>query len=386
MRSDVVAGFLPSLAARVEPEFNLFEVLHHGSNLFGWLLNSEGTHKLGDAFARIFVEEVNRGLKGHRQIGFEPLSVSQEVDTSGNGADIADIVLEGVGTILVVENYYTSDGHGHSYFGYLSFGEQTRKTCVVVLLCESVNPESQRDGWECAPVVTYRTLVTRLLSHVEADPKYQKECAEQYSFFRHMERQFVKGIQVNTEQLIDFIDAMCQVGESDRLSLGGDDAALKFADNFRELAVTNFNESRGLLFEVKRILKDYSSRVLREQVNEALTEERFGKINANYAGRWQWTVNIDPHEPAENTGGEKHPDGGDLGRLQLKFGPSAQLANAGNETWLKTVPAPNYAHVFITWNREVRQSAVTLLEVVRGLDDYDVRLRDEIVEFIKNSE
>ena len=70
---------------------------------------------------------------------------------------------------------------------------------------------------------------------------------------------------------------MCQVGESDRLSLGGDDADLKFADDFRELAVTNFNEGRELLFEVKRILKDYGSRVLRDQVNEALGEPHFGK-------------------------------------------------------------------------------------------------------------
>ena len=379
MRSDVVARVLPSLAARVEPEFNLFEVLHHGthekqiSNLFAWLLNSEGTHRLGDAFARIFVEEVNRGLERHRQVGYEPLSVSQEVDTSGCGADFADLVLEGASTAMVVENYYTSDGHGHSYEGYRRFGEQGGKTCVVVLMCERVNPESQKDGWEFAPVVAYRTLVDRLLSHIGADPKYQQECPEQYSFFRHMERQFLKGTHVKTEQLIDFIDAMCQVGESDRLSLGGDDAALKFADTFRELAIINFNESRALLFEVKRILKDYGSRVLRDQVNEAIAETRFGNVDANYRGTYQWTVTFEPQQAAHRTGGVEHPDGGYLGRLQLKFGPSARFANTGNPRWLKTVPNPNYAHIFITWNREVRQSTVTLREVVHGLPEDDLR-------------
>ena len=100
MQGDVVARLLPSLAARVEPEFNVFEVLHHGthekqiSNLFAWLLKRDGTHKLGDAFVRIFVEEINRGLEERRQIGYEPLSVRQEVDTSGSGADIADLSLK----------------------------------------------------------------------------------------------------------------------------------------------------------------------------------------------------------------------------------------------------------------------------------------------------
>ena len=65
--------------------------------LFAWLLNRDETHKLGDGFVRIFVEEINRGLEERRRIAYEPLSVRQEVDTSGSGADIADLVLEGAG-------------------------------------------------------------------------------------------------------------------------------------------------------------------------------------------------------------------------------------------------------------------------------------------------
>ncbi|HVH94574.1 MAG TPA: PD-(D/E)XK nuclease family protein, partial [Nocardioidaceae bacterium] len=40
------------------------------SNVFGWLLDTEGTHHLGDTFLRLFIEEVNRGLVGREP--FEP--------------------------------------------------------------------------------------------------------------------------------------------------------------------------------------------------------------------------------------------------------------------------------------------------------------------------
>ena len=321
MQGDVVARLLPSLAARVEPEFNVFEVLHHGthekqvSNLFAWLLKRDETHKLGDAFVRIFVEEINRGLEERRRITYEPLSVRQEVDTSGSGADIADLVLEGASTVIVVENYYTSDGHGHSYEGYRQFGERGGKDCVVVLMCESVNPACQTDDWELAPVVTYRTLVERLIRHTATDRQYQQECPEQYSFFRHMDRQFLKGINVNDKHLIDFIDAMCQAGEANRLSLGrGED--IRFADEFRELAVSDFNEGRELLFTVKSILKDYGSRVLRDQVNEALGEPHFGEVNAGYQGSYQWTINFRPSVPPAVPEGAKPPDDGGAGLMQ----------------------------------------------------------------------
>jgi hypothetical protein len=44
--------------------------MHHGthekqiSNVFRWLLETEGNHHLGDTFLRIFIDEVNRGLVG----------------------------------------------------------------------------------------------------------------------------------------------------------------------------------------------------------------------------------------------------------------------------------------------------------------------------------
>jgi len=286
--------------------------------------------------------------------------VRQEVDTSGSGANIADLVLEGASTVIVVENYYTSDGHGHSYKGYRRFGKQGGKDCVVVLMCESVNPASQTDDWELAPVVTYRTLVERLIRHIATDRQYQQECYEQYSFFRHMDRQFLKGINVNDKHIIDFIDAMCQTGEANRLSLGREED-LRFADEFRELAVSNFNEGRELLFRIKSILKDYGSRVLRDQVNEALGEPHFGEVNAGYQGSYQWTINFRPSVPHAVPEGAKPPVDGGAGLMQLKFGPSAWFANTHEPSpWVTRVSEPNYANLFITWNQEVRQSAVTL--------------------------
>ena len=72
-----------------------------------------------------------------------------------DGDDIADLILEDEKTVLVIENYYTSSGHGHSYDGYLSFGQREGKRSVVVLLCVTGNSAEQIDGWEEASVVTY---------------------------------------------------------------------------------------------------------------------------------------------------------------------------------------------------------------------------------------
>ena len=72
--------------------------------------------------------------------------------------------------------------------------------------------------------------------------------------------------------------------------------------------------------------------------------------------------------------------------MQLKFGPSAWFANTHESFWVTKVSKPNYANLFITWNQEVRQSAVTLAEVVDGIPEDDFRLRDEILDFIKSSQ
>ncbi len=54
------------LSRSLEARFNVFDVMHHGthekqiSNVFGWLLDTEGSHQLGDTFLRIFIDEITR--------------------------------------------------------------------------------------------------------------------------------------------------------------------------------------------------------------------------------------------------------------------------------------------------------------------------------------
>ena len=136
--------------------------------------------------------------------------------------------------MLVVENYYTSSGHGHSYDGYLSFGEREGKRCVVVLLCATQNSAEQSEGWEKASVVTYAGLAQRLMNHVASDDRYKRDCAAQYSFIVQMHKRFVKGRKLNDDALIDFIDAMCRTGEAGRYGLRPvQPAAVRFADELR---------------------------------------------------------------------------------------------------------------------------------------------------------
>src|SRR6476660_4514773 len=130
MNGKLVARLAPMLAVQREERFNVFDVMHHGahekqlSNVFAWFLDDRGTHKLGTRFQDIFVAAVNASLAHGDTIGPGTFSVRQERNTSENGQpmDIADLVLENASTTIVIENYFTSDGHGHSYEGYRAFG------------------------------------------------------------------------------------------------------------------------------------------------------------------------------------------------------------------------------------------------------------------------
>ena len=125
----MVTALVPSLSRSLAEQFNVFRVMHHGthekqlSNVFAWLLRADGTHELGDAFQRLFVEHVNRSLPAGPQLPPSGYQVLQEVDTSGHdalGRDIADIVLTSAQASVVVENFESSDGHGHDYYRYLA--------------------------------------------------------------------------------------------------------------------------------------------------------------------------------------------------------------------------------------------------------------------------
>ena len=141
-----------------------------------------------------------------------------------------------------------------------------------------------------------------------------------------------------------------------------------------------FAEGRQLLQRVKGSLKNFSSGTLKGQLNSTLGEEFVRKVTANYAGIYQWTINFGVDDP-----------GVDIGEawLQLKFGPSAWFANEQDPWWTQTVDrlVVDYSHLFLTRpsNREVRQSVVTLQDVLDGLGATDMRLHDEIVQLFRGA-
>lgn len=70
--------------------------------------------------------KVNAAQPGGAPFPHETYRVRQEVNTGigPDDIDIADIVLTGETAALVVENYFTSDGHQHGYERYLAFGQR----------------------------------------------------------------------------------------------------------------------------------------------------------------------------------------------------------------------------------------------------------------------
>lgn len=102
IKSRLVTSLVPSLSRSLAEQFNVFRVMHHGthekqlSNVFAWLLRTDGTHELGDIFQQIFMARINNSLPEGAEFPTSGYRVTQEVDTSGDaatGKDIADIVL-----------------------------------------------------------------------------------------------------------------------------------------------------------------------------------------------------------------------------------------------------------------------------------------------------
>lgn len=226
MSGELVTRLLPVRGRSLDQGFNVFDVMHHGmhekqlSNVLRWLLERGGSHGLEGTFARIFIDEVNCGL-----IDQEPFDTSanyrvrQEVDTSDRGApgDIADIVLASDTAALVVENYYTSDGHGHSYSGYLRYGQQGGRRAAVVMLCSDEDRGLLTQGWESASVVTYQALVERLRVVIDRGRAYKREFPEPYSLIEQLHRKFGRGeAHMSDRDVLDFVVAMCDAGESGR--------------------------------------------------------------------------------------------------------------------------------------------------------------------------
>lgn len=390
MSDDLVTGLLPVLGRSLELGFNVFDVMHHGlhekqiSNVFRWLLDPEQTHNLGDRFLRIFIDELNRVSVGSEPLPHGSYLVRQEVNTSvgGAGADIADLVLESKAAVIVVENYFTSDGHGHSYSGYLAFSVRDGKRGAVALLCRDEDVSLQTVGWEDAAVLTYGKLAERLLEHVGGDRAYQRKNPHAYAFIEQLHRKFVRGRGlVGDQEVLNFVVAMCDTGEVRRYQEQPQGvAAERFADDLAVQARERFGEGRDLLQRVKGRLSAFSEGPLRRQLNATRGEGFVRGVDARFAGIYQWTINIEVEEDATDSG---------QSRLQLKFGPSAWFANERDPKWTRTVESgqADYSRLFLTRSgvKEIRQSTLSIQDVLDGLEPADHRLHDEIIALLRGN-
>ena len=392
MPEHLLTVLAPMLTNRPQRRFNVFDVMHHGthekqlSNVFTWLLKADETHGLGSAFQRIFVEEVNRQLdaKGREPIADQAFGVRQEQNTAPDGepADIADIVLDGDDTTIVIENYGVPDGHEHSYYGYLGYGaRQTPPKCVVVLLCESGLGGALVEGWDNAPVVLYATLLDRVYEHIQQLPKYRSDYVEQYYFIENMHRQYTNrtALTMDREGSMQFVAALCRVGEAERFGQKHQDAvARQLADRLREEAIQRYSEGRELLGMAKTILRSYCDATLSPRVNESLGRNVLGKATVPWSGISAWEVSIAPH-----------PDFADEaeGRYvaHLVLGPSAWHAVTKGR-WQGTAIQPDFTRVMLLDDRtggQVVISGVSIVEVLEGLGPEDTRLHDEMVSLLQ---
>lgn len=381
----LVAGLLPSLSRSLGEQFNVFRVMHHGthekqlSNVFAWLLDVDATHGLGDAFQRLVLAWVNDSLTADVSLPPTGYRVTQEVDTSGlvggvdaaEEMDVADIVLSRPEAAVVIENYATSDGHGHAYDRYLAHGRAGGRTAAVVLLCQRHDRQLLRDGWENAVVLTYAELLGGLRDRIGADASWRRRHPEQAFFIDQMIQHFVEGpAAVNVEDQIAFITAMCETGESARFGYRPiDRAAQEFADLVAEHARRQFEEGRRTLAEIKSRLRTYARTSLMTSVNEVLDVGQIQRVETRFVGTWEWSVALRRTDAQPG--------------IFLEFGPTAVAENAKVP---QPVADPDYSKVFVTMHsadgqvvERIRQTDVSLADVLDGLAPGDERLRDAVV-------
>lgn len=383
----LVRALIPSLSRSLREPFGIFRVMHHGthekqlSNVFAWLLTPEASHGLNDAFQEIFIAQVNAQLAESEPLPANEWAVRQEVDTSladEPGKDIADIVLSSPRASVVIENFATSDGHGHDYQRYLDYGARGGRRSVVVLLCERRVAHLQTNGWERAAVVTYAELIAALKSRVDCDAQWKRLHPQQHFFLDELARHFVEApMEIREDEQLAFIRTMCETGEADRFGHRPIEGASQvFADLLASHAKRQFDDARGLLQRVKSSLRAYSKTVLVDQLNRSLGSASFGSVAANYQGAWEWSVILRRAEP--------------LPKIVLEFGPTAAKSSQA----LPPTARPDFMKVLIVMPRaaagltfEAEQlllTDVTLSEVLAGLSADDTRLRDGILALLND--
>nr|WP_282599218.1 PD-(D/E)XK nuclease family protein [Brevibacterium sp. R8603A2] len=379
---------MPILGRVLDRGFNVFDVMHHGthekqiSNVFGWLLDSGGSHDLGRRFIAIFVDAVNSAAPGAMPFPTTGYRVRQEVNTSSSPgeADIADLVLDSSAARIVVENFHTSDGHGHSFEKYEEYSTQDGRRGTVVLLCRDEDRSRLSHGWENSRVLTYSMLIDRLLDEVAADRRYRRENPESFSFLEQLHRKFVtERSLVRDRDVLRFVTALSDTGEAERYGwIRQEEAAEQFASELAVQARQRFLEGRQLLHTIKSTLRAFSAGPLKDQLNATLEQGRVGTVSARYAGIYQWTINFDIE-------GLDFAVTGPL--VQLKFGPSAWTAMEKDPDWRDVADPENadYSYVYVTRRdyQVIRRTTVSLEEVLDGLEPTDRRLHDAIISVLE---
>ena len=380
---ELVAQLVPSLSRSLSEQFNIFRVMHHGthekqlSNVFTWLLQPDGTHGLGDTFQRIFLSKVNKGLPVDQQLPDAGYRVIQEVDTRNSteiaadaAMDIADIVLSRPDAAVVVENYVTSDGHGHNFDRYLAHGTAGERAAAVVLLCHRREAHLLNAGWEHAVLVTYADVLSELQDYVDSDRLWRDNNPDVHLFFRHLIEHFVEGPEVvNVDDQLQFIKTMCDTGESARFGYRPQNrAAEEFAELVAEHAHRQFEASRATLAAVKSELRKFARFVLINQVNESLQHGAINAVITRFVGQWEWCVELQraDQQPA----------------IFLEFGPTAVVENGRVPLPLDD---PDYSRIFVTVQDpsgkgivRLQQTEVSLADVLGGLEPDDLRLRNAV--------
>lgn len=379
MSTGLAAALVPHLVRADEEAFNLFRVLHHGthekqlSNLFAWLLKPTGSHGLGDLGLRTFIEIVQAQRPSALLGPSGQVQVFQEVGVRDR-ADIADILLLTDSTAFVIENYYTSDGHGHSYDDYIQHGRHYRDDSVAVLLCGKFETARQTKGWEKAPVVAYHDWIAAV--DASLPPDFPKKRPAQHWLLDQMVNYFVRGVRTvkETHELVALMAVLADRGldEVYRRPQGAEDLMRVLAGDVE----ASFAASRDLLQDVKSRLKNHCDTVLIPALNAELGDGYVRRRAKDYSGIYQWTINL---HTASGAGGAK--DDGGPGVVQIKWGPSASHAISRDPDWRgswQSPTAPDYARLFLTFDHKIVPSRVGLSEVVTDLPPSDTRLVDEV--------
>jgi len=388
MSGDLLNLLLPILGRSLDQRFNVFDVMHHGthekqlSNVFGWLLDAGGSHNLGDSFLGIFIDEINTArVKDKPLFPSQGYLVRQEVNTTriDEAADIADIVIDNDEFRIVVENFHSSDGHGHDFGQYSRYSVSEGRIGAVVLLCRDEDRSRLTDGWEDAHVLTYSGLLTQLNQLVDGDALYRRENPDVVSFVEQMHRKFsTEAGVVGDREVLKFLQVMTEVGEGVRFrKTPHEQAAEEFASELAAQARQRYLEARQLLQRIKNLLRSFADGPIRSQLKTTLDDDVVRGLQTNYKGNYQWTVALDlatiPSFPSPIT-------------VQLKFGPSAWFANEQDPIWKHRVSPEHtdYSRVFVTRTdtQTVVESGVTLYEVLDVLDPSDHRLHDVILDLL----